>query len=116
MDAFLAFAAILGGSYAGYQYSALQPPVVADTGPEARVKAAEAGQSLSSWIGNLVEGAIGPLAGGGIDDWLDKPLWSSDGAPLPSRAEIYGEIYDRPGFRGHQRTDLLKGRSRAGEG
>jgi hypothetical protein len=83
----------------------------------ARVEAAKAGKSLSRWIAERLEEEMRRGVNGGVSQsWLDAPLWPSSPAPLPTRDDLYGAAYDRPGFRGHEYPDLQPGRSGASEG
>jgi len=79
---------------------------------EARIAAASEGKSLSKFIAETVERRIGrpTTQREALDRFLSGPLWSSDGAPLPSRDEIYAERFHR-----HERLDLSPGRGEAEE-
>jgi hypothetical protein len=82
----------------------------------ARVEAAKAGKSLSRWIGErLGHEMIAEQNGAGVEKWLDSPLWPSQPTRIPTRAEYYEDLYDRPGFRRHERDDLFQGPKGAGK-
>ncbi|MGD9739857.1 MAG: hypothetical protein AB7O56_15020 [Bauldia sp.] len=84
----------------------------------ARVEAAKAGKSLSSWIGERLDADMqrDNAAASALTRWLDAPLWESVDGPLPSREELYEQHYDRPGFRGHEYSGLHEGPTRPLEG
>lgn len=83
----------------------------------ARVEAAKAGKSLSRWIGERLSDDMrrDDQAARGLTEWLDAPLWDSVEG-LTTRAELYGQHYDRPGFRGHEHNHLHEGPARPFEG
>lgn len=84
----------------------------------ARVEAAKAGKSLSRWIGERLENERrrDEATTRSLSDWMKEPLWQSTEGALPSRAELYEQHYDRPGFRGHEHGGLHEGPARPLEG
>lgn len=77
----------------------------------ARVEAAKAGKSLSRWIGERLDDDMRREgdAARGLNAWLDAPLWASAEGAVATRNELYGQSYDRPGFRGYEHNHLHEG-------
>jgi hypothetical protein len=80
---------------------------------KARIVAASEGKSLSRFIAEVVQQQVGrPLSQAeSLDRFLAGPDWSSDGAHLPGREEIYEERLHR-----HERADLRPGSGLSDEG
>ena len=80
---------------------------------QARVRAAEAGKSLSRWVGELVEKeVINPSTRqdqlGTLRQLIYGVGWPGISESLPSR----DELHDRPVLRRHKRPDLRDGSER----